>query len=143
MKAFFYFCFFLLLSCIHCRTRVTPSLVKLFQSFSLFLFFNNFSTKMGVEKSSGTVPLRKLTFDYRGNIKSYFKTNGVIIEAVGWIGVEHRPVNGGFDGFCMTALCEAVEIVNDNTFEWVELDTNLSFRVKEILGKSSFIKYTM
>lgn len=98
---------------------------------------------MAVEKSSGVVPLRKLTFDYCGDIKSYFKINGVVVKTVGWIGVEHLPVNGGFDGFCMTGLCEVVEIVNDNNFEWIEIGTNLSARIKDILGKSSFIRYAM
>ena len=98
---------------------------------------------MAVEKSSGAVPNGKLTFQYHGDIRSYFKSKGVIVEAVGWIGIEHHPVDGGFDGFCLTGLCEAVEIVDDNTFDWVEIGNNLSARVKDIFEKSSFIKYAM
>lgn len=98
---------------------------------------------MAIEKSSGALPLQKLTLDCYGGTKSYFRINGVIVETVGWIGIEHLPVNNGFDGFCMTGLCEAVEIKDDNNFEWVEIETNLLARVKDILGKSSFIKYAM
>ena len=107
----------------------------------VYISFKIFSVRMAVEKSSGAIPFHKLAFDYLGYVKFYFKTNGIKVESMGLIGVEHLPVDGSFDGFCLTALCEAVEIdSNINVFEWVDVGTKLSGRIKDIFEKSSFIK---